>query len=239
LNRIIYHFLLPLFIENSFKMLHKNTLQFLAELNENNNKVWFDENRPKYEAAKKDFETFVTEVLQANVPLIPELEGRKAKDCIFRIFKDVRFSKDKIPYKNNFGAGFGKGDKKVHAAGFYLHVQPGGHSFMGGGIWMPESNDLKAIRQEIDYNFPEFSGIVNHKPFKKMFGDINSEDKLKKKPQGYEENNPAIEYLKLKSFTVGTNISDKDILGKTIVSQLHNIVKEMKPFVDFLNRAVV
>lgn len=219
-------------------MLQASTLQFLADLDQNNNKPWFDANRKKYETAKKDFEQFIGALLEANLQQLPELEGRQAKDCIFRIFKDVRFSKDKTPYKNNFGAGFGKGEKKAHGAGFYLHLQPGDHSFMGGGIWQPEAPHLKAIRQEIDYNFEEFKGIVESASFKKTFRGLDTTDKLKKKPQGYEEDNPAIEYLKLKSFTAGAAVSDKDLLSKNIITKLTGIVKEMKPLVQFMNRAV-
>jgi uncharacterized protein (TIGR02453 family) len=219
-------------------MLQASTLQFLSDLDRNNNKPWFDAHRKQYEEAKKDFEQFIGELLQANVPQLPELEGRQAKDCIFRIFKDVRFSKDKTPYKNNFGAGFGKGEKKAHGAGFYLHLQPGDHSFMGGGIWQPEAQHLKAIRQEIDYNFDEFRSIVESPSFKKTFKSLDTTDKLKKKPQGYEDDNPALEYLKLKSFTAGAALSDKDLLGKNGIARLTDIVKEMKPLVDFMNRAV-
>ncbi|MES2480040.1 MAG: DUF2461 domain-containing protein [Bacteroidota bacterium] len=219
-------------------MLQKSTQEFLIELNENNHKAWFDENRKKYEAAKQDFELFISEVLVSCTPLIPELEGRKAKDCIFRIFKDVRFSKDKVPYKNNFGAAFGKGDKKAIGGGFYIHFQPGNHNFVGGGIWMPEANSLKAIRQEIDYSFTDFKAIIHKPSFRKMFGDLDQSEKLKKCPKDYTDDNPALEYLKLKSFTVGTALTDKEMMGKDAVSKITTIVKEMKPFIDFLDKAV-
>ncbi len=219
-------------------MLQKSTQEFLIELNENNHKAWFDENRKKYEAAKQDFELFISEVLVSCTPLIPELEGRKAKDCIFRIFKDVRFSKDKVPYKNNFGAAFGKGDKKAIGGGFYIHFQPGNKNFVGGGIWMPEANSLKAIRQEIDYSFTDFKAIIHKPSFRKMFGDLDQSEKLKKSPKDYTDDNPALEYLKLKSFTVGTALTDKEMMGKDAVSKITTIVKEMKPFIDFLDKAV-
>lgn len=219
-------------------MLQAATLEFLTDLDQNNNKPWFDANRKRYEAAKKDFEQFVGALLEANLEQLPELEGRKAKDCIFRIFKDVRFSKDKTPYKNNFGAGFGKGEKSAHGAGFYLHLQPGGNSFMGGGIWQPEAMHLKAIRQEIDYNLKEFKSIVESPSFKKTFKGLDTTDKLKKKPQGYEEDNPAIEYLKLKSFTAGARLTDKELLSKNSIARITDIVAEMKPLVSFMNRAI-
>jgi uncharacterized protein (TIGR02453 family) len=228
-----------IFVTKKYCMLQKSTLDFLSQLNENNNKIWFDENRSKYEFAKKDFELFISETLIANSTLIPELEGRKAKDCIFRIYKDVRFSKDKVPYKNNFGAAFGKGDKKAHAASFYVHLQPGNNSFVGGGIWMPEASDLKAIRQEIDYNFDEFTSILQKKSFNKMFGGLSQSEKLKKCPKDYSEDNPAIEFLKLKSFTVVTKMSDKEMLSKNAVELITEVVAEMKPLIDFLNKAIL
>jgi uncharacterized protein (TIGR02453 family) len=219
-------------------MLQKSTLQFLSLLNDNNNKVWFDENRKMYDSAKQDFENFVSDILVANTKLIPELEGKRAKDCIFRIYKDVRFSKDKVPYKNNFGAAFGKGQKKTVGAAFYIHLQPGNSSFIGGGIWMPEATTLKAIRQELDYNFEDFKSIIQKSSFQKTFGGLDQSQKLKNCPKDYSEENPALEFLKLKSFTVGTAFADKEMLGKDAVGKISAIIKEMKPFIDFLNKAI-
>lgn len=219
-------------------MLHASTLDFLRLLDQNNNKLWFDENRKLYEAAKQDFEQLVGEILRHNVSLIPELEGRKPKDCVFRIYKDVRFSKDKTPYKNNFGAAFGKTDKKVNSAGFYLHLQPNNQSFVGGGIWMPDATLLKQIRQEIDYNFEEFSTLLHKDDFKKTFGGLDKSEQLKKCPKGYSEDNPAIEYLKLKSFTTAAGISDKDMLNADLVERISDYFKTMKDFIDFLNRSI-
>jgi uncharacterized protein (TIGR02453 family) len=218
-------------------MLQQSTLIFLSSLNDNNNKLWFDENRASYESSKKDFEKFIEELLLINSALIPELASKKAKDCIFRIFKDVRFSKDKLPYKNNFGAAFGKGDKKTDLASFYIHLQPN-NSFVGGGIWMPEASITKAIRQEIDYNYEEFNAIVQKPTFKQMFGELDQSQKLKKCPKDYQEDNPALEFLKLKSFTVGTFMDDKAMLSKNVMVKISAILKEMKPFIDFLNKAI-
>lgn len=219
-------------------MLQKSSADFLRRLDKNNNKAWFDEHRREYEAAKSDFEQFIESVLRGAEALVPELAGRKAKDAIFRIYKDVRFSKDKTPYKNNMGAGFGKYEKKkMNAAGYYIHFQPGAN-FVGGGIWMPDGPALKAIRQEIDYNWAEFQKIIGKASFKKMFGDLDESMKLKTLPKGYDADNPAIEYLKLKSFTVGRQLEDKDLHEKNAVKLVLDSIKEMKPLVDFLNRAV-
>lgn len=218
-------------------MLQASTVQFLANLAWNNNKPWFEEHRNEYLSAKEDFEALVTSVLAALAEVEPALRDTKAKDCIMRIFRDVRFSKDKSPYKLNLGAGFGMAGGKNVYAGYYLHIEPGGKSFAGGGMWQPEGPALKALRQEIDYNFAEFSSIVNDKQFRKLFKQIDG-DKLVKVPKGYSEDNPAIEYLKLKSFTVGGSLTDEDLTKKTLTRKIEDAYKTMKPFVDFLNRAI-
>jgi len=217
-------------------MLQKSSIQFLSQLADNNNKPWFDAHKEEYLKVKEDFEALVTSVLAGLTEMDQVFIDRKAKDCIMRIYRDVRFSKDKSPYKTNLGAGFGMGGGKNTGAGYYLHIQPG-KSFAGGGMWQPEAPALKAIRQEIDYSFEDFSKIVDDKKFRKLFKQIDG-DKLVKVPKGYAEDNPAIEYLKLKSFTVGTAISDKDITGKNAVSTIMEAFSTMKPFVDFLNKAV-
>lgn len=218
-------------------MLQAATIRFLTELAANNNKPWFDENRKAYEAAKADHEQLTGRIMQRIVHLEPALEGQKAKDSVFRIFRDVRFSKDKTPYKAHFGAFFSCGGRKFPGAGYYLHIEPGNNSFAGGGLWMPEGPLLKAVRQEIDYNFEEFKGIVENKAFKKLLGPVEG-DKLKTLPQGYDADNPAIEYLKHKSFTTGHKLTDKDISGKGFEEKIVEIFTAMRPFIDFLNRSL-
>jgi len=217
--------------------MQQTTLTFLKNLAANNNKPWFDENRTRYEAAKTDHEALVDSLLRQMTALEPRLEGQKAKDSIFRIFRDVRFSKDKTPYKAHFGAFFSRGGRKYPGAGYYLHIEPGGKSFIGGGLWMPENSLLKAVRQEIDYNFEEFTGIVDNKQFKKIFREVTGEQ-LKTLPQGYSADNPAINYLKMKSFTVNHPLVDADITGKEFEKKSVNIFAVMKPFIDFLNRSL-
>jgi uncharacterized protein (TIGR02453 family) len=215
-------------------MLQAATLQFIDKLGKNNNKVWFDKNRDAYAAAKEDFEGFVTKMLEKMSAIEPAFREQKAKDCIFRIFRDVRFSKDKTPYKAHFGAFFSKGGRKFPGAGYYIHIEPG-KSFVGGGLWMPEGPLLKGLRQEIDYNFPEFKKIIGAPKFKKLFSKIEGEQ-LKTVPQGYTADNPAIEYLKMKSYVVTTKVADKDILAKTFVSKCMDVFTTMDPLVHFLNR---
>lgn len=218
-------------------MLQESTLLFLEQLNINNNKPWFDENKDAYTNSKNDFELLVAKVLKGLSQSEPLFEELKPKDCIFRINRDVRFSKDKSPYKNNFGAAFSKGGKKFSGAGYYLHIQPGGHSFLGGGVWMPEADVLRAIRQEIDYNFNEFQSIVNDKKFKSIYPTIEGEQ-LKKMPQGYTDDNPAAAYLKHKSFVTSCKIKDGEITAKNFEKIVLDRFYIMKPFIDFLNKSL-
>ncbi len=216
-------------------MLQPATLAFLRSLKKNNDKAWFDGHRKEYETAKKDFEAFVGELLKALVSLEPELANQAAKDCTYRIFRDVRFSKDKTPYKSHFGAFFSRGGRKWDGAGYYLHLEPGA-IFAGGGLWMPEAPLLKRVRQEIDYGFEEFSGIVNKKAFKKVFPKLNGES-ISRPPQGYEADNPAIEFLKMKSFTAGTSLKDEVFTSKDATKQIVTAFTALSPLISFLNRA--
>lgn len=217
-------------------MLQKSTLQFLRDLAAHNDKSWFDEHRDAYQIAKADMEQFVDALLLALIPMEPALAGQKGKDAIYRIFRDVRFSKDKTPYKNHFGAFFTRGGRKWAGAGYYVHIEPGA-VFAGGGLWMPQGALLKATRQEIDYSFEEFQGILKEKSFAKYFKQIEGES-LRKPPQGYEADNPAIEYLKKKSFTVGTKIDEELLTSKKAIPELVKIFSAMHPLILFLNRGV-
>jgi uncharacterized protein (TIGR02453 family) len=217
-------------------MLQPSTLSFLSKLEKNNNKNWFDKHRGEYEAAKKDFEATVIKLHSELSRTEPRMADQKPKDSIFRIFRDVRFAKDKTPYKSHFGAYFSRAGRKAPDAGYYIHVEPG-KSFVAGGLWMPEPPLLKMIRQEIDYNFDEFKAILSKPAFKKQYKKLEGES-LKTLPQGYDADNPAIEYLKMKSFIVTGKMADKDITSKTYVQKVMRSVTVMKPLVDFLNRGV-
>lgn len=219
-------------------MIQKNTIDFLKDLQKNNNKVWFDANKKKYETARASFILSVEEMIAAIKTFDSEIENLTAKDCIFRINRDVRFSKNKSPYKNNMAAYFNKGGKKGTGAGYYMHVEPG-NSFAAAGVWMPEKEDLSKIRQEIDYNFDEWKKIINNSVFKKQFGNgMDKTNILVRPPKGYEEENPAIDFLKLKSFVATKPFSDTELMSKTFISDLSKTFKAVKPLVDFINRSL-
>ena len=218
-------------------MISAATLQFLKALEKNNNRDWFLENKNKYDLAKSNYLNFVEEVLNGILKFDSSLAELNPKQCVFRINRDVRFSKNKAPYKTNFGASFSKGAKKIDTAGYYFHLEPGA-CFIGGGLWMPQAPDLQKLRQEIDYCFKEFNGILQHKEFKKTFQGLSTDAKLARPPKGYDIDNPAIELLKLKSFTAITPLSDKEVLDPAIVKRTLSIFKTIAPLVHFLNRAI-
>ena len=219
-------------------MLHPGTLQFLKQLEKNNNKAWFDGHRKDYDSAREDFSAMVTGLIKGISGFDPPIGHLSAKECLFRINRDVRFSKDKRPYKNNLAAYFNKGGKKSNGSGYYLHIEPG-KSFAAGGIWMPEPEVLTRIRQEIDYSFAELKKIISSGPFKKMFtAGLTAGEVLKRPPKGYDENNPAIEYIKMKSFIVSKPVDDKVLQNKNAIKEITGIFQAMKPLIGFINKAV-
>jgi uncharacterized protein (TIGR02453 family) len=218
-------------------MLQSSTLKFLKELKKNNNKPWFDEHRKQYEQAKEDIIVLTGKMIEAIASFDQPIENLKAKDCMFRINRDVRFSKDKSPYKSNIGSYFNRNGKKGNGAGYYLHIEPGAN-FAAGGMWMPESKDLIKIRQEIDYNYDVWKKFAGNAAFKKAFTEGVKGEALVRPPKGYEETNPAIEFLKLKSFIVTRAFSDAEVQSKTFVKDVAATFKLMKPLIDFLNSAI-
>ena len=218
-------------------MIQQSTLQFLKALAKHNNRDWFLANKAKYDLAKADYLLFVESVLNGIQKTDNTLAELAPKQCVFRINRDVRFSKNKDPYKTNFGASFSKGGKKIQCAGYYFHLEPGA-SFIGGGLWMPMAPELKKVRQEIDYCFKEFSSVINQKKFQTNFNELDSSNKLVRPPKDYEIDNPAIEYLKLKSFIVSLPITDAELLDKDLVKKVLTTFQAMTPFISFLNRAI-
>ena len=217
-------------------MLQQSTLRFLKQLRSNNNKPWFDNHRQEYEKVKEDFINLVQQVLDNAARFDANLQNLQPKNCVFRINRDVRFSADKRPYKNNLAAYFNKDGKKGEGAGYYLHIEPG-KSFIGVGIWQPLPEVLAKIRQEIDYNLPGFKLLLKNAKFKKhFFNGLVTENKLSRPPKGYNDDNPAIEWIKLKSFIVTCTISDADIVKKTFSKQVADVFGIALPLVNFINK---
>ena len=219
-------------------MLQPSSLKFLKDLKKNNTKEWFEKNRKAYEATKEDFSSLVNKVIANFGKKDESIASLTAKDCLFRINRDVRFSKNKAPYKTNMGASIIHGGKKSELAGYYFHFEPGGNSFAGGGRYMVEPAMMKKIRQEIDYSWDEFSGIIKNKKFVALYGDLEKGEgwSLSREPKGYEKDNPAIEYIKLKSWVATSAITDADLTGKNLVKKITTAFETLQPLIIFLNR---
>lgn len=212
-------------------------LKFLKDIAKSNNREWFEKNKPKYLLVKSQFEDFLEALHQELIKFDGALSALNPRKLGFRIYRDVRFSKDKRPYKVNMGAGFSPGGKMVQEPGYYVHIEPG-KSFIAAGIYMPDPANLAKVRQEIDYNSKTFLKILNDKKFKKYFSGLDDFDKVKTAPKGYPKDHPYIELLKNKSFIVSHNFSDTQVKDKKFVKQVAEVCRAVKPMNDFLREAI-
>lgn len=216
--------------------IEQSSLNFLTNLNQNNNRDWFNENKAYYIDAQQNFIKVIDDIIQGVANFDNSVERLEAKNCVFRIYKDTRFSKDKTPYKTNLGASLAeKGTKTLSHAGYYIHLEPG-KSFLAGGVYMTESAKLKAIRTHISQDGEEFLKIIHKKSFKNSL-ELRG-DRLVKIPQGFNKDDVMGDYLKYKQFTVFHEVSDELILSEDFVSLAVNIFKEIYPFNQFLNEAI-
>lgn len=212
-------------------------LKFLQTLSKKNDRGWFEKNKDDYLQAKEEFELFVEKVLEELIKFNRSLAGLNPKKLPFRIYRDVRFSKDKRPYKTNMGAGFSPNGKLVQEPGYYLHIQPGG-SFVAGGIYMPDPVNLRKIRQEIDYNGEKLEKILKEKKFKKWFKGFSKFDKLKTVPKGYAKDHPRLDWLKHKTFIVSHAFTDAEVKDKNFLKKITEASKTMKPLIEYLKEAI-
>lgn len=215
-------------------MLSTQTLHFLSELKHNNNREWFHENKPRYEEAKKEFEGFIDLMINKISNFDNQVAGLLPKNCIFRIYRDIRFSRDKTPYKPNFGGFMAKGGRKSIYAGYYIHIEDNG-SFLAGGLYNPPSAALKEVRNEIMNRTNEFKEIINTKNFKKYFEEIKG-DKLKLAPKGFPKDFDDIELLKFKSYIVIHNINNEQVVKSDFPDYATKIFQEMYPLNSFFNQ---
>ncbi len=213
------------------------TFKFLKQLAKNNQKEWFDTNRKTYEACKAEFEIVVKSVIDKSSVFDKAIAGLESSKCLFRINRDVRFSKDKSPYKLNMGASISPGGKKSGIPGYYIHIEPG-KSFLAGGSWQPEPAMLAAIRQEIDYHASDFKKIMNAKDFKTYFKDLSQDDKLKTAPKGYPKDHPELSLLQHKHFIMEITLKDSEVLDKNFPDNVSKIFKAMYPMNQFLRKAM-
>jgi uncharacterized protein (TIGR02453 family) len=214
-------------------------VEFLTDLTANNNKEWMHANKKRYEEYKKDYHNFISSILMEMKSLDPNLADLEIKNCTFRINRDIRFSKDKQPYKTNIALWFSTDRNRKNAAGYYLHFQPQ-QSFVAGGLYNPDNDDLKKIRKEIEFFYSDLNAILNTKEFKSNYGELTVEEKnkLKRAPKGFDENHEAIEFLKLKSFTASKKIEDKEFLKDGFPKFIASKMIVLKPLIDFINRGI-
>ncbi|MFL6468359.1 MAG: DUF2461 domain-containing protein [Pyrinomonadaceae bacterium] len=218
-------------------MLERETLAFLEKLEKNNSREWFNANKTAFESANANVTAFTGSLIDKFGKFDPEIAGLDPKACVFRIYRDIRFSKDKSPYKTNLGAYIAPGGRKSMAPGYYFHVQPG-RCFFAGGKHIPDGSELLKIRNAIVKNTDEFLKIINKKSFRDTFGELQG-DKLKSPPKGFDTEHNAVEYLKLKEFMAFVEFpNEKELSGQDFPKSLAKIAKEMFPLVTFLRKAL-
>lgn len=208
-------------------------LTFLVNIGNNNNKIWFDQNRQDYEAARDAFESFVN-LLIDEFRVSDDLQDLTARDCVSRIYRDIRFSKDKSPYKTNMWATIAPGGKKATRMGYHFAIQPHGRSIIASGMWEPTPDQLSRFRQAIDHDAAKFKQITRTKSFLDYFGGIEGE-KLKTAPQGYDRSHPEIELLQYKQILLAHYFSDEQVLADDFLGQVTAGCRAMRPLVDYLN----
>jgi len=216
----------------------ENILKFLKSLARNNNRDWFEKNKENYLLLKSGFEEFVGEVLTDMIALDPALSGLDPKRLTYRIYRDVRFSKDKTPYKTNMSAAISSGGKTMGVPGYYFQLEPGGKSFVAAGLYMPTPETLGKIRQEIDYSGERLDNILKGVKFRKFYDGLWNGDALKSVPKGYAKDHPHIELLKLKSFLVEHAFTDDEVKGKTYKKKLLEAMRVAQPLVEFLKEGL-
>jgi uncharacterized protein (TIGR02453 family) len=216
----------------------KNLLQFLNELKNNNNREWFAENKAWYDSLKKDFEKLSTQLIGLLSEFDEELKHVEAKDCVFRIYRDTRFSHDKTPYKTHFGVFVASaGGRKSQRGGYYLHLDPDG-CFVGAGVWCPDANLLKALRQSVYDNIDELNEIRQGAEFSKYYNSFFEEDKLKTVPRGFPKDFPDAELLKLKHYLVEYKLGNEVLESPDFLEKVAGIFKAAYPLNRFLNYTV-
>ena len=221
-------------------MITDATLDFLRDLKGNNERTWFTEHKNEYQQAYGEMLDTVVQLLVATSVFDQGIavSGLDPKSCIMRINRDIRFSKDKSPYKTNFFAFINRGGRKSQWGGYYLHLEPGA-TFAGGGIYMPEPVVLEETRREIDAHFSEWQSIVAEKEFSLHFLEgVLPSGKLVRPPKGYESTNPAVEYLKFKGYYTQRFFTDNEVTDPGFVAEITKTFRAVQPLVHFLNRAL-
>lgn len=219
-------------------MIQINSFAFLKKLKKNNSKEWLDDNKKLYESTKNDILSLTSKLIASISDIDKTISTTylEPKKCITRLNRDLRFAKDKTPYKTDYYIVLNKNGKNSPSAFYYLHIEPN-NCFVGGGVYNPQPEELKKIRQEIDYSFPEWESIIVY--LKQHFPEgISNSGVLNKVPKGFNEQNPASEFLKMKGFYTTMKLTDKEMMSNDIIIKINSCFAATKPLVDFLNRAI-
>ncbi len=212
-----------------------NIVDFLTKLTQNNNRDWYHAHKNEYQKARKSFEKLVDSIIGGISQFDSQVNGLTAKACMFRIYRDVRFSKDKRPYKTNFGAFMAEGGRKSTKAGYYVHVDPEG-CFLGGGLYHPDASQLKKVRQQIDYNAEDLRKIISDPEFKKVYGNMQG-TQLKTAPRDFSKDHPDIDLLRYKDF-LGTHAFGNEVVEYEDAAYIVKKLEVLKPFNDYFNEAL-
>jgi uncharacterized protein (TIGR02453 family) len=219
--------------------MKSSTLEFLRELENNNDRSWFEKHRFRYEDARADFQSFfenlVNEVAKFDQGVAQDPQSAKK---FFRIYRDPRFSRDKSPYKAHLSGAIVPGGMRSGRAGYYVHIEPDDRSMAAGGMHQLDSKNLLKVRKALSSRFDEFRGIVESDVFIGQFGSLNRENTLKRVPSGFDPFDPSSEYLKLKSFDAWREFTDGDVLQKDFMDAVVRSFKAIKDLNDFLDSAL-
>ncbi|MDN3691303.1 DUF2461 domain-containing protein [Chryseobacterium tructae] len=208
----------------------KKTFEFLTQLTKNNNRDWFASHKSEYDLVVKENKVFFNQIY-TELQEYDKLKGIH----IFRIYRDVRFSKDQTPYKTNFGVGYSR-SKPMLRGGYYIQLEPG-NSFVGGGFWGPETKDLLRIRQEFELGTQEIEKITSDKTFINYFGELKG-DSVKTAPRGFDKNHPAIELIRKKQYIVMRKFTDQEVFSENFQKEVVQTLLAMRPFFDYMSEVL-
>lgn len=215
-------------------IINKDSLEFLKDLSANNNRDWFNQNKERYLAAHSNIVNF-TDALIAEMNMHDHIETTSGRKCLFRIYKDVRFSKEKTPYNKHWSGSLQRATKKLRG-GYYFRIEPG-NSRAVGGFFGPNPDDMKRIRQDIDANYEEWAKVLSNPMLVKCFGGLTGE-KVLSAPRGYAKDNPAIDLLRHKQYLLRLSFSDDEVLQPDFLHRVSDTFKKMRPFFDHMSEVL-
>jgi len=215
-------------------VIKKESLDFLKTLSKNNNRDWFNAHKEKYIQAHENIIAFA-DALLAEMNKHDKIETESGKKSLFRIYKDVRFSKDKTPYSCRWSGGFKRATKKLRG-GYYFHIEPG-NSFLAGGFWSPEPADIQRIRQDIALAYKDWKKILANKTLTQTFGKLRGEQ-ISSAPRGYAKDHPAIDLLRYKQYILKHDFTDKEVLSHDFLNKLNDGFKKMRPFLNYMSEVL-